>query len=399
MDLAGLGDYQVEGFTLAERDRRWQTVRTLMAEAGIDVLIVPTEDDSRYLTQMAFDIGPAIVAPDGPVTALTSRGRVGSAAIAWTPDIRVVSRRWIAGIVERLEELEADRKIIGIVGLDPTVGEPDGRFNYQTLVTLREVFSHARWVGATGLMEEARFIKSPEEIHALERAAAVSDAALIAACAHLARGASDREIAARAVQAAIEAGGDLTTTIEVALRGWTDVGASSPIPIGRTAGEDSTLVVRAEGRYLGYRSRGVQMAAVAPPPPSWMDGATACADAWYRAFDRVRSDRTIREVQAAGEAASAGGIRTGVVIRGQGIGDDFPGPGSVRARDDPRLGRPLAPGACFSITARAQWRDRLGPHLVRWGDTVVVSAAGPRRLGSRDVRIFIGPRPTESQSC
>ena len=52
--------------SVAERDRRWQRVRELMAEQGVDVLVAPPntggnerfQADARYLTQFGMNGAP-----------------------------------------------------------------------------------------------------------------------------------------------------------------------------------------------------------------------------------------------------------------------------------------------------------------------------------------------------
>jgi Xaa-Pro dipeptidase len=65
----------------------------------------------------------------------------------------------------------------------------------------------ARWLDASGLVDELRLVKSPAEQACLRAAARVSDAGAAAAIAATRAGASEREIAAQCERAMIEAGG------------------------------------------------------------------------------------------------------------------------------------------------------------------------------------------------
>src|SRR4051812_4729480 len=291
--------FPVHSFSLAERDRRWGVVRELMATAGIDILLVPTEADSRYLSQVAYDIGPTILPLEGEVTAITNQGRVGTAALQWVPDIRRFNRRWIAGIIDRLSELDADRKIIGITGLDGFMRKPDGDLNYQTLITLREVFSHARWVGATQLMQEARYLKSDEEVDALTRAASVADAGLMAAIDHIEVGTSDRELWGQMTLGMMRAGGDPPEFGHLGLASLEDIRGFPVRPVGDTVERSQILYTELEGRFAGYAAQGVQPAMVGPVPPDWRDAWKVCVDAWDRTWELLRPGTSLAELATA----------------------------------------------------------------------------------------------------
>jgi Xaa-Pro aminopeptidase len=381
--------FPVHSFTLRERDRRWGIVRSLMDAAGIDILIAPNPADSRYLSQMADDIGPTIVPISGDVTALSSRGRTGGAAVEWVPDIRQWSRRWIEGLIDRLQELDADRKIIGISGLDGFMRRPDGDLNYQTLIVLREVFSHARWVGATQLMQEARFVKSDEEIEALTRGAAVADAGLNAAVDHFRIGVSDRELWGQMALGMMRAGGDSPRFAHLGLAPLRDIGGLSVHPAGRTADREQLLYAEVEGLFAGYAAQGVQPAAIGPVPKDWLDAWDVCREAWDRTWELLRPGATFGEISAAAEAASKGPFRARPTLHGQGLGDDMPliTPGASVANRVPD--RRLEPGVCFVLKPYAEWTDGGGPKGLNWGDTVVITETGARRLGSRPHELVI----------
>jgi NAD(P)-dependent dehydrogenase (short-subunit alcohol dehydrogenase family) len=65
----------------------------------------------------------------------------------------------------------------------------------------------ARWTDISGLIDDLRQVKSPEEITLIRRAAAVSDAAASAAMAAIADGVREAEVAAVCMAAMIRAGG------------------------------------------------------------------------------------------------------------------------------------------------------------------------------------------------
>jgi Xaa-Pro aminopeptidase len=350
-----------------------------MDAGGIDLLVVPTEADSRYLTQMDHNIGPAIVPLVGEVTAISGEGPVGSAAHQWVNDLRVVRRGWVEGIIERLAELQANAKIVGLVGLDGSPGRPDGDLNYATFIALREVFPRTRWVGATALMQQVRQVKSAEEIQALARAAAASDAGIRACAEGLARGVTDRELRGQAVLAMLRAGGDHPRSGRLEIGGMNSPLRSYSGPIGRIAGPGDALWVEVNGRFQGYEAHGAHVAALGPMPPDWRDAWAVLREGWERAWQVLRPGVAGAQVlQAARAAATAEfGVRSGIL--GQGLGDDPP---TVM---DPEADSPtLEEGMCFTLKPYVGW-SRAGHYReITWADTVVITRQGARRLGLRE---------------
>lgn len=71
---------------------------------------------------------------------------------------------------------------------------------------IQERFDGAEVVDATELITGLRLVQSPEELEVTRRAAAVTDAMMQAAVATAAAGVTEREVAAAALEAMMEAG-------------------------------------------------------------------------------------------------------------------------------------------------------------------------------------------------
>lgn len=381
LSVTTTGPSPAEGFSLAERDRRWSHVRRLMDTAGIELLVVPTEADSRYLSQMDHNVGPTIVPLAGEVAALSSDARVGIAH-QWVRDVRVVRRGWAEGIIERLEELQVDRQIVGVVGLDGGLAIPDGDLNYATFVALREVFPRARWVGATALMQEVRVLKSVEEIEALSRAAAAADAGIRACAQGLGRGASDRELWGQAVLAMLRAEGDHPRSGRLELVSMHAPSAPAPGAIGHTVGPGDALWVEVDGRFRGYEAHGAHVPARGPIPPDWRDAWAVLREAWDRAWLAIRPGVPCAEVLQAARAAAPAGYRVRTVIQGQGLGNDLPRVFEPQPADE--SGPTLVEGMCFALKPYVAWSCAGQDSEITWADTLVVTREGARRLGARE---------------
>ena len=122
-----------KGFSLADRDRRWQRVRNNAAKAGFDCVFVPlcldgrnlhlsleqvrgTRSDCRYLTQME---NAAIVLPTDGRTPIVINDR--GSRHPWFSEVRPAHRglrgSWGAPMAEVLVDLGMERARIGVSGL------------------------------------------------------------------------------------------------------------------------------------------------------------------------------------------------------------------------------------------------------------------------------------------
>ena len=188
-----------KGFTLAERDRRWRSVRDHAASAGLDCTLVPlcidgrnlhlslesargTRSDCRYLTLLE---NAAVVMPtDGrPPVVITERGGAGN---TWVMEPRAANRGtrggWGPATAEALLELGFDRARVGVVGLkggQVTHGRAkDGVVNYTAYAEVQRRLPNARFEDATNVVGFARYVKGEEELDALRRGAVIAAAGI-----------------------------------------------------------------------------------------------------------------------------------------------------------------------------------------------------------------------------
>ncbi len=186
------------GFSLAERDRRWRSVRENAAKAGFDCTFVPlcvdgrnlhlsleqargTRSDIRYLTQLE---NAAIAIPtDGrsPIV-ITQRGEGNS----WVTEPRRAGPGWFPSwgqaMADALMELGMDRARIGVSGLKGgkvTHGRAlDGVVNHTAYAETKRRLPNATFEDATDVVGFARYMKGDEEIAALKRGAAIAQAGI-----------------------------------------------------------------------------------------------------------------------------------------------------------------------------------------------------------------------------
>jgi len=284
-------------FSIAERERRWQTVRDLMASDGIDVIIcLPNtnrrdrgQQDSRYLTQLGENCEETtLVFPfDGEVTAWQTRAGA-TPASNWLSNIRAA--RYGAGaevVIARLKEIGFDRGSIGIAGLTGSLlartRAPEGEANWQSVEMIKRAFPSARVASATEILARARYQKSDEEIEFIRRGVEVAEQSLQAVVEHARDGVAERHVFAHMLYASAHAGGSMPVMF-----GW----ISGPLgntytrleqPSFRNFTNGDVLLCEIEGRWGGYIGQIDQAFCIGPAHADFKDANQL---AW-ESFNRV----------------------------------------------------------------------------------------------------------------
>ena len=120
-----------KGFSLAERDRRWNAVRKNAAQAGFDCILVPLcidgknqhlsleqargmRSDGRYLTLLD---NAAVILPTDGRTPIVISDLPGN---EWIPEPRSPGGSWGMTMAQALVESGLERARIGVTGLERT---------------------------------------------------------------------------------------------------------------------------------------------------------------------------------------------------------------------------------------------------------------------------------------
>ena len=388
-------EWQLPTFSQAERDRRWSRVRDLMRRDGIDCLVSlnstgthnRNQADARYLTQVGNNCDEVGVCfpLDGPVTAITNRGGHWPAG-DWVGQTKRSGRAWSRSLIECLDAAGMQRATIGVCGLTHSiyscVRQPDGYAGYTAVTRMQEAFPHARFVSASDLIGEARWVKSPEELAFLRQATAIAERGLAALLATARVGVFEPLVHANILQAAVAAGGSMPM-----MTGW----YSGPFgnafhrmeqPAHRFLRDGDYLCVEIEGRWGGYTAQLDQSVTLGAVPDWAADAYQLAVECFEDVVSVMRPGATFGEMREAarrvGRHPSAAG---GLTLHGRGLGDDGPllTPQSQPAVDD----IPLQEGNVFVIKPGIKYRgqDDVG-HV---GDTVAVTATGAERLGTRPI--------------
>jgi Xaa-Pro aminopeptidase len=391
--------YLYPRFSLAERDRRWRAVRDRMRAQKIDVIIVPNntghstdfQSNARYLSHVGGggDADIAVVFPlEGEVTAIaTSAAARWPTVQEWTKDVREARRRYGKVAAERLKELKIETGRIGITGLGGGTRSPEGTISHSFWTQIRENFPHAEIVDATPILAEVRYIKSAEEIEALTKSVAIVEQGVAAEIAAARPGVTDWEVWAATLYAMMHNGSELPVHCN-----W--VSGKNPIrtltrPSMRVLERGDLIINELEASWIGYRAQAVQPVFVETIDPTHAELFKVQYEMFNEMMLHLRPGITVKELSERTEAAAlraapnhgpAAGAKPILTMHGRGAGDD--GPIITRNAHDPKeLAVTLQENMVFIFKPSATTAD--GSAICTWGDTIVVTPQGGRRLGQR----------------
>lgn len=398
---SGERGFSLPKFSLAERDRRWARMRRLMNSARFDALIgFPNQShwdqfqaDTRYLTHIGgHQTEAAMVFPaSGEVTAFVRGGNeVEWFGIAqdWVSDIRTSRRSWADPVINRLRELRLERGRIGVCGLKGLLRAPEGTVYWGIFEKVRSALPQASFESATELMQDARSVKSGEEIARIEKAAEILDAAVSAVMDKARAGVMENELVATIWYTIIANGGDYPS--------MTHWGAGKGVPWASRIAPHRPLQagdlfnMELEAKYGGYIAQTVQAGCLGERPKELVRAFEVSCQIFDALLSVVKPGITYRTVLSEYQkmVRDAGLIPKGMLMHGRGLGEDRP---QITGEMDQEVyGRPqytmhldcvVEEGNVMVLKPAAMTED--APDTIRCGDTVVVETAGARRLGKR----------------
>jgi Xaa-Pro aminopeptidase len=381
---AGATVFVWANYSLQERDRRWRAVRENAAAAGLDCIFVPLGNgiDARYLTQLRCS---SVIMPTGGSSPIVIADR--SSHNEWVPEPWQTSREWSEPMAEALLEAGMERARIGVVGLQggkvSHVSSIDGVVNHGAFAAVQRRLPNAKFEDATDVVGFVRYLKSGEEIDSMRKATEIAEAG-IDELSRAARPEIDEAVLySRVIARMLELGAEyfppvLTTeTIDRA-----DTKRSSNPPHRRRL--KSGTIIRGEVNAVwGTQIASEHQTVLLGPIPGM----------WKSLIERQREvfEAGLR-LMTAGAACSGvldfarsiehqHRIKTEILLRGAGIGDDGPIIGPKTQADS-------LTGLILEKNTLWHWRPAVtsadGSIQFAWGGTVLVTEKGGELLSRRD---------------
>jgi len=402
-----------KAWSAKEFRRRWQGVRQGMKESHFDCLIVPQHStqtmihdrqdgdaDVQYL--VGIPAGWVIVPAEGKIVAISSR--IGSLladkrpipGIVMTtlfadnaPDIEVRFSNeeglWSPFIIDSLKELKADRARIGVGSLENIFRNSEGSVTYTTFERVRQAFPQAQFESAADILWRVKLVHSAEEITVLEKATEVSEAGVQAMIDTARPGAVHRDVWLKMYNAMVQASGERPWRLSISARGAGN--ASFGFPLDDVFHSGQILGQECSGSVLGYGSQVNHSVLLGSPAPAdWTSAGQYCLDLFQTLLERIAPGKSIKEFcDFCGEKLKARGVARpgGVLIHSSGLAD-LPrcGPGRMEGGDD----LVFQAGMVFDLKPSVPIKQT--PTPAEFGDSVVVTEKGARRLGKRKMELI-----------
>ncbi len=386
---AGLLPNLPSGFSATERDWRWRRVRDLMRQQKFDCLLTPNAEgeggtDSRYLTLRG---GWVIFPVEGDVIAVTDSGDAGRGVGGqWATEVKPADHgAWSPGIIAGLRQLKMEKARIGVGRLVGALRNEEGDVCYTTLERIKRALPGARFESASDLMMRVKLVHSDEELAAMERAAEAGERGIAAMIATARPGVLHKDVWLASFSAMAGATGETPSRLSMRAGDEGNTGGGGPLLETIQAGQIMNQEIAA--RVLGYMAQVNHSICVGRPEPSdWQDAAKYCIDTYEELVAWIKPGRKMIDLcnlyAQKAKARSPELSPTWVLTHNCGLGD---GPRMGVSRDE-TLDLVIEPTMCFDIKPRIIIKGT--KPTAQFGDPVVVTTTGARRLGKRKLEVI-----------
>ncbi len=384
-----------KGFSQEELARRWQLVREPMKEQGFDCLITTQQAennaDVRYLTD-SRDAPEWVVFPlEGDLTAIFDGARAARGMEAkkdWGINVRTdFEGPKSAQLIACLRELNLTEARFGVGNLSGVLRNPEAGLSYTTFDRVRRALPRATFESASDLLMRVKLVHSEEEIAVFEKLQEASEAGLLALLDRARPGLLHRDVWVHVYQTMLAATGEPPTRLSITAGASANVTRGFPVDEVLSPG----LIVNQEidATLLGMRSQcNHSFLLGSPAPADWSSAAQYCIDLYNGLVDWIAPGKSFTDLtefyrqqvqQRAGENARVGGVM--VHTGGYGDGPRL-GPGRTEGLDDLLI----ETGMIFTMKPSVPIRDL--NQSAQFGDAVVVTESGARRLGKRKLEVI-----------
>ncbi len=316
-----------DGYSLAERDRRWNAVRAGAAQRGFDCIFVPLGNgtDARYLTQLRCS-AMALPTDGRPPIVIADRG----SRNAWVPEPRLTGRDWAELMAQALLDLGMERARIGVAGLlGGTVSHVraiDGVVVHTAYDHVLHRLPNATFEDATDVVGMVRYVKSDEEIESLKKATAIAEAGVDELVKQARPGLDAAVLYARVMGRLLRLGSEY---YPLALH-VDDIDATETVrytnpPAGRVL-QPNTLISSEVSAVWGIQvAQEDQPVLLGRVPDAWKPVIELQREVFQAGLEKMTPGTTMGELIDFVNGFGAGrGLRTAILMHGRGGGDDGP---------------------------------------------------------------------------
>lgn len=387
--------------SLDERDQRWRATWQAMEDQSLDCVLVPPATGApsklsavaRYLTHVGGwdEPGVAVILPLGaePIV-IVPRADEWRQMQPWCGSLHEPEGDLTATLVTKLRNVALPRHRVGVVGLHDR--NQASLISHDLIAALEGDLTLA-CEDFTSTLDRLRATKSEEEVAFIEQSARIANESFRRTAAAIRSGMTERAIWAALLESTLSLGSDTPVRIRQASQKPTEGASGSPG--SRSIGPGWTSLMSLEAAWGGYRARCAQPITFDAPSPRDAALMSLTADIWNSLVGAIEPDTPTHAVQTTADREAArlrpanGPLRAASVavsIRGCGLGEDEP----MAAYRDPKSqherGNLITRDSCFFLGIQVSTESR----RLRWGDSVVVTGNGVRRLGNNP-QSFLSP--------
>jgi Xaa-Pro aminopeptidase len=356
----------------------------MMKGEGLDCLVTPAvggegDADSIYLTQRP---GWVVFPLEGPVAAITDGGDRGRGVGGhWADAVRAAERGlWSEHVIQALRELKMTRAKIGVGRLEGVLRNLEGDVSFTTLERVRTALPGASFVSAAEPMMRVKLLRSEEEIAVMEAAAAAGERGIETMIKTARPGVAHKDVWIEMFRAMTGATGERPSRL--AIRAGDEANTSGGEPLNEVLQAGQIMNQEIGASVLGYMAQVNQSICIGGPPPAdWKDAATYCIELLEEMIDWIQpGKRYIDLCQLYADRAKARSPElspTWVLLHTCGLGDS-PRMGLLRTETRDLV---IEPTMTFTIKPRIIIKG--ARPTAQFGDPIVVTERGARRLGKR----------------
>jgi len=397
-----------KGFSKDEYPRRWQRLRALMKEKNLDAVLVPAGDAGNSTSDVTYLAGRgaawAVFTGDGKLVAIAADGSGGTKddlGVEWHRDGRAPDAvrgnaeagQWAAPLIDILRKNGLTSARLGVGNLSGLPRNDEGSVNYTTLDRVIKAFPQAKFESAVDVMMRLRMARTAEEIAVMEKAALVSEMGVQTMLEMARPGVSLMDLWLKMHETMLRASGE-SPTIAFTLSNVGGGGGGraprspgsyanphgGPPPVGQTLRAGQIFNQEVVGSVLGYAMQanlGVSIGS--PAPQEWESAGKFCIEAFDRLLEFITPGKTGKELNDfwVKLLASKGMVDDGTTVVYQGGDGPRMGPQRKEGRN-----MVVEEGWVFHCLKPTIPMPKAGA-FARFGDGVVVTAKGSRRLGKR----------------
>jgi Xaa-Pro aminopeptidase len=388
---------QFPRFSPAEYQRRYERVREEMRNRGLDVVVAAGDSAAHngnhanvyWLTNWLDPFTSYAVLPlSGDPFLIISNSLYGHTARRASVVSDIDSSPEPGTLIgRRLNDLGLGRGQVGLVGVRH-VGRASMPYEHQR--DLQAAMPEATFVEANAVLQEARLIKSAEEIAWFERGAEFTDRTITAIAESLRPGMPEYALAGPVHRAFHSDGG----TMKVFFLGSTPMDDPEIIfpwqyPSARIVLRGDVLLTEISASYWGYAGQVHRPFAVGTPPTTeYQNLFEVASEAYFRVLESLKPGNTDADIRAAAGCIEKAGYHThDVLLHGWGLSIEPPRADLPSASLKRELNQfTVTPGMMLVIQPHVITPD--GKRGLQVGSLVAIEETGPRPLQKVEMEFF-----------